>query len=208
LGWPGRPNRASCCRSTDFAGSRTSKLDLGLSESTLHRLIMRSRPDAVAGAEAGVDIVGASDAALLGVLADHVVRLPARDMHEVVGEAADREPAVGKRSAEAVRVDVLNPCLLAPTPDHVADTRVCHARCCDLDAKPEPRGRHLRMTDACPDVLVYGRCSLLADRYPGLVSALSADAESGTASGRHRFCHPRRGRSTAPPCRIPVCRCR
>jgi hypothetical protein len=91
---------------------------------------MRSCLDEVAEAKTSVGIVGAGDAALLGVLADYVVRLPASDVHEVIGAAAARrEPAVGERAAEAARVDVLNPCLLASTPDHVAEARVHHARC-------------------------------------------------------------------------------
>jgi hypothetical protein len=100
-------------------------------------------------------VMGASDPARLGVLADHVVGLPPRDVHEVIGRAARREPAVRERPAEAVRVDVLNPRLLAPAPNHVADTRVRHARgVMALDTDPEPRRRRLGVPGARPDVLV------------------------------------------------------
>jgi hypothetical protein len=82
----------------------------------------------VARAKACVHVVHASDPARLGVLADHVVGLPPRDVHEVIRRPARRESAVGERPAETMRVDVLNPCLLAPAPDHVADARVRHPR--------------------------------------------------------------------------------
>src|SRR5690348_4671034 len=77
--------------------------------------------DPVARAKPRMCVVRAGDPAGLGVLADHVVGLPPRDVHEVIGRATRREPAVCERSAEAVRVHVLNPRLLAPAPDHVTD---------------------------------------------------------------------------------------
>ena len=43
---------------------------------------------AVAWAKARVGVVGAGDAACFGVLADHVVGLPAGDVHEVIGGTA------------------------------------------------------------------------------------------------------------------------
>jgi hypothetical protein len=95
--------------------------------------------------------VGAGDAALLGVLADHVVGLPARDVHEVVGGAACREPAVGERAAEAVRVDVLNPrARLGARPCRGYPSPSC-ARCCDPGRQAGATQTTLGVPSACPD---------------------------------------------------------
>ena len=54
----------------------------------------------------------AGDASCLGVLAHHVVRLPARDVHEIVRRPAGLQPLVCERAAEAMRMNVLYPGLL------------------------------------------------------------------------------------------------
>jgi hypothetical protein len=56
------------------------------------------------------------DTAGLGVLADHVLGLPTRDVHEVSGGSSRREPAVRERPTEPVRVYVLDSRLLATAP--------------------------------------------------------------------------------------------
>jgi hypothetical protein len=139
----------------------------------------KGRLDPVAGAEARMRIVGAGDAAGFGVLADHVVGLPAGDVHQVVGGPARREPHVREGSAEAVRVDVLNAGLLATTTDHVSDARIGHVRgVVALDAEPKPWGRSLFMAGTDTDVPVQRGSGLLAYRHPRLVSALEADAQT------------------------------
>src|SRR5450756_107615 len=96
--------------------------------------------DTVTGAKTRMRVMRPGDPASLGVLAHHVIRLPPRDVHEVIRGPARREPTVSERPSEPVRVDVLYPCLLAPAPNHVADTGVRHARgVVPLDAEPEPR---------------------------------------------------------------------
>src|SRR6266699_6516918 len=134
--------------------------------------------DTVTRAKTRMCVMSSRNPARLGVLADHVVGLPPSDVHEVVGRATRREPAVRERSPEPVRVDVLDSSLLAPAPHHVADTGVRHAcRVVPLDTKPEPRRRRLRMPSPRSYVLIHCGGRLLADRHPGLVSSLEADTE-------------------------------
>src|SRR5215831_707652 len=94
-------------------------------------------------------IVRAGDAPGFGVFAHHVVGLPAGDVHEVIGGAAGREPLVSEGTAEAVRVNVLNPGLLTSPAEHETDPGVRHVRAVvPLVTEPQPRRRRLRVASA------------------------------------------------------------
>ena len=69
-----------------------------------------------------MSVMSAGDATGFCVLTHHVVGLPSRDVHEVIRRAAGREPAISEIAAEAVRVDILYPSLLASPPEHGADS--------------------------------------------------------------------------------------
>src|SRR5580704_5143144 len=77
--------------------------------------------DPIARAESGMRVMGSRDTAGFGVLADHVIGLPAGDVHKVIGGPAGRQPVVREGSAEAVRVHVLNSGLLTAPGKHHAD---------------------------------------------------------------------------------------
>src|SRR6266487_334016 len=114
-----------------------------------------------------------SDAPPLGVAEWHRYGLPAGDVHQVVHIAACGEPGVREGMPEAVRVAVLDACLLAPSPEHGPDAGVPEV-CYVVASRADPQPRRVRVLAACPDALVTvdrgGR--LAADRHPPDLTAL------------------------------------